>query len=200
MNPFDVMYEGAPPWDIGRPQEAFVQLQRDGRIGARVLDVGCGTGDTVLFLAGHGHEAWGVDASRQAILRAKEKAARRSVRASFLEADALGLHRLRRQFDTVIDSGLFHLFEDEARARYVRSLERVLVRGGTLHLLCLSEREPDWGGPRRVSQAELRASFQGGWWFTSLAAARFESRRSAGGAHAWLASLSWEGTPLPGVH
>ena len=31
-----------PPWDIGRPQPAFVGLAEAGRLTGRVLDVGCG--------------------------------------------------------------------------------------------------------------------------------------------------------------
>lgn len=200
MNPFDAMYDGTPPWEIGRPQEPFVRLALAGRIGERVLDVGCGTGDLVCFLARRGHEAWGLDASRKAIVRAKAKAAEERVRASFLLGDALALRRLRRSFDTIVDSGLFHTFGDDARALYVRNLESALVRGGTFHLLCFSDAEPDWGGPRRVSKGELLETFQGGWWIESITEARFHNRVSEDGARAWLASMSWEGRPLPGIH
>ena len=58
---------GTPPWDIGRPQPAIAALAEAGRFVGSVLDVGCGTGETALWLAARGLTAWGVDASSTAI-------------------------------------------------------------------------------------------------------------------------------------
>ena len=65
-----------PPWDIGRPQPAFVRLADRGLLSGRLLDSGCGTGENVLLAAARGAEAMGVDISPQAIARARDKAAR----------------------------------------------------------------------------------------------------------------------------
>src|SRR5688500_7033616 len=110
MTSFDTAYEGTPPWEIGRPQEAFVRLAEAGEIAGAVLDVGCGTGENALMLAQRGHEVWGVDTAATAIHRAREKADERGLTVTFRVADALHLDQLRRSFDTVIDSGLFHVF------------------------------------------------------------------------------------------
>jgi len=61
MDFFEKAYHGTPPWDIGRPQREFVRLEEAGKISGDVLDVGCGTGENALFLAGCGHAVWGVD-------------------------------------------------------------------------------------------------------------------------------------------
>jgi hypothetical protein len=58
----------------------------------------------------------------------------------------------------VLDSGLFHVFSDEDRIRYVRGLKTVLDPGGRLFLLCFSDATPRTEGPRRVSQPELRVA------------------------------------------
>src|ERR1035437_576793 len=58
---FDGFYAGTPPWDIGRPQPAFLSLAEAGAIRGRVLDVGCGTGEHTLMAAGMGLEATGID-------------------------------------------------------------------------------------------------------------------------------------------
>src|SRR5258708_19641201 len=70
---FDAAYTGLPPWDIGRPQQAYVELVQTGKIHGSVLDVGCGTGEHALYLAQHGHEAWGIDAGVRAGLRTAKR-------------------------------------------------------------------------------------------------------------------------------
>ncbi|MEA3018509.1 MAG: hypothetical protein QOI47_33, partial [Actinomycetota bacterium] len=119
------MYGATPPWDIGRPQPVFVRLADAGRIRGRVLDAGCGTGEHVLMLVGRGIDATGIDAAPTAIASARNKAAERGLSARFLVGDALRLSELAEQFDSVLDSGLFHVFDDERRADYVRSLASV---------------------------------------------------------------------------
>ena len=43
---FETAYAGQAPWDIGRPQQAFLGVAD--RITGSVLDAGCGTGDNAL--------------------------------------------------------------------------------------------------------------------------------------------------------
>src|SRR5881296_4444884 len=190
MGFFDAMYEGTPPWDIGRPQREFVRLEAAGELKGSVLDIGCGTGENVLFLAGHGHEVWGIDFAPTAIEKAKAKAKQRGLKVTFRVSDALQLQKLGRTFDAVIDSGLFHTFDDGDRSRFPRSLASVLPPGGRYLMMCFSEREPgDWG-PRRVTQAEVRAAFRSGWRVEWIREARFATINEYGGAEAWLSKIS----------
>jgi cyclopropane fatty-acyl-phospholipid synthase-like methyltransferase len=191
---WDSAYAAATPapWDIGRPQPVFVRLAEGGRLTGRVLDAGCGTGEQVLLAAAHGAaEALGIDVSSTAIERARAKAAERGLSARFEVGDALSLGERGSQFDTVIDSGLFHVFNDEDRARYVASLATALGPGGHLYLACFSDRQPGDIGPRRVSQDELRAAFSDGWAIESITAESFVLRRDFmdGVAQAWLAAI-----------
>jgi hypothetical protein len=57
-------------------------------------------------------------------------------------------------------------------------------------MLCFSERQPGLWGPRRVTQAEIRASFADGWQVDALERARFAVTIDPGGAHAWLARIT----------
>ena len=160
------VYEGSPPWDIGRPQPNFVMLA-----------------------ASHGAEAMGVDVAELAIERARAKAEQRGISAMFEVGDVLHLDRLRRQFDVITDSGVFHVFDDEERPVYVNSLRSALRPGGMYYLMCFSDRQPgDWG-PRRVSQAELRAAFVDGWSIKSIEPAVFAVTIDDNGAQAWLAAI-----------
>jgi cyclopropane fatty-acyl-phospholipid synthase-like methyltransferase len=130
--------------------------------------------------------------SVHAIELAQGKAVERGLTARFEVADALRLGDLGLTLDVVIDSGVFHVFDDEDRVSYVASLASVLRDGGYCHLLCFSDRQPGIFGPRRVRQDELRAAFSDGWRIISIEAATFELNESGLGislAQAWLAAI-----------
>jgi SAM-dependent methyltransferase len=179
------------PWDIGRPQPAFVRLADQGLLSGRVLDAGCGSGENSLLAASHGADVTGIDVAPTAIARAREKAAKRGLTARFEVADALDLGRLVFTVDTVIDSGVFHVFNDEDRARYVASLGAALEPGGVCYLMCFSDRQPGTWGPRRVTTDELRAAFRDGWTAESIVADTFDINPMNGQTQvqAWLATI-----------
>jgi SAM-dependent methyltransferase len=187
---FDAAYEGTPPWEIGTPQPALAELAGRGLFRGRVLDVGCGTGEHALLAAELGLEATGVDSSPRAIEIARAKADRRGLRVHFRIGDALDLGPLGEQFDTVVDSGLFHVFDDQRRADYVGSLGLVTSPGSHLLLLCFSDQMPGEFGPRRVTEGELRASFAAGWTVDALHRSRMKVTFAPEGANAWLAVLA----------
>src|SRR5205823_4961388 len=171
---FENAYAGKAPWDIGKPQPVFVRAAD--RIKGSVLDAGCGTGENALFFAERGHKVTGIDYLREPIERAKNKTAERGIKATFLVIDALHLDSLPEQFDTVIDSGLFHVFSDDDRKRYVAGLASVTKPGGRVFLACFSDEEPGEVGPRRISRENLRAAFADGWVIESIEPVRFDVR------------------------
>src|SRR5262249_11125303 len=134
-----------------------------GRVKSPVLDAGCGTGENALFLAGRGHRVVGIDFVEEAIRRARAKAAERGLSVEFLVKDALALGEWGERFASVVDCGLFHVFSDADRRRYVQGLGEVLEPGGRLFLMCFSDAEPGTEGPRRVSRQELYDAFADGW-------------------------------------
>ena len=179
------------PWDIGRPQPAFARLADEGRLTGRLLDAGCGTGENALLAASRGADVTGIDVAPTAIARARAKASERGLTARFEIADALDLGRLSLTVDTVIDSGVFHVFGDDDRARYVASLAGVLSPAGACYLMCFSDRQPGNWGPRRVRADELRAAFSDGWAVESITADTFEINPVGGTTQvqAWLAVI-----------
>lgn len=189
---FQNFYAGRPPWDIDGPQKPFVEVAD--RITGASLDAGCGTGENALFFAARGCKVTGIDFIEAPIQRAKKKAVERGGAATFLVKDALTLKDWSERFDNVIDSGLFHVFSDEDRRRYVEGLATVLKPGGRVFLMCFSDEEPGTQGPRRLSRQELHAAFAQGWTVESVEAKRVTVRADAkefsfseGGPKAWFA-------------
>jgi SAM-dependent methyltransferase len=192
---FETAYAGQAPWDIGRPQIVFIEAAE--RITGAILDAGCGTGDNAIFFASRGHKVTGVDYLAEPINRAQRKAAEQGLSPTFVVMNALALNELPETFDTVIDSGLFHVFSDADRRRYVECLGAVLKPGGRLYLLCFSDEEPGAQGPRRIARREIEDAFAKGWKVESVEPARFEVRPdlkdyafSEGGPKAWFVTVS----------
>src|SRR6516225_2362946 len=195
---FENLYAGPAPWDIGKPQGQFTAIAD--RVVSPVLDAGCGTGEHALFFAALGHRVTGIDFVKEAIRRAQRKAAERVVAAEFLVKDATTLGDCTKRFATVIDCGLFHVFSDDDRRRYVEGLAHVLEPGGLLFLMCFSDEEPGTEGPRRVSRQELYDAFADGWVVESIQPVRCEIHPeftevtfSEGGPKMWFAVIRRQG-------
>ncbi|MDA4117559.1 MAG: class I SAM-dependent methyltransferase [Thaumarchaeota archaeon] len=190
-SPFNEAYRGSPPWDIGRPQKEFVKVARGGEIRGKVLDVGCGTGENALYFDSLGLEVCGLDAAPLAIQKARSKALERAARVKFEVGDALHLEKLKQGFDTITDCGLFHTFSDENRRVFVRSLKAALNESGTYFMLCFSDKEPaGWGGPRRVTEGEIRETFGSSWMINYVRKARFSTTFNDKGGRALLSSIT----------
>jgi len=190
--PWDASYlDGPAPWDVGQPQPAILRLAGEGAFVGAVLDAGCGTGENALHVASLGLHVLGVDVAETAVSITREKAAGRGVDADFVVADALRLDRLGRVFETVLDCGLFHTFDNDERRDYAASLASVTKPGGRLYVLCFSDTGPGTCGPHPVGQEELRAAFdhRGGWSVASVGPDRIQTRFDAQGAPAWLAKI-----------
>jgi SAM-dependent methyltransferase len=186
---FDEVYRGTPPWEIGRPQPALLELFESGQVSGRVLDVGCGTGELALTAAARGLQATGVDSSAEAIAIARQRAVDRGLAgARFEVADAMDLSVLDTIFDTVMDSGVFHLFDDADRARYVESVRRVTAIGGLYHMLVFSDEAPGHWGPRRIRRIDIETALADGWDLRSVEPAIFEVNIVDGRVRAWRAT------------
>jgi SAM-dependent methyltransferase len=111
------------------------------RAAGRVLDVGCGAGVEAIYLAGLGLEVIGVDSSREALRRARERADEAGVEVDWRLESVYRLPVDDAWADLVLDRGCLHGIDREDRPDYAREIERVLRSGG--RLLLRGAREDD---------------------------------------------------------
>jgi SAM-dependent methyltransferase len=117
--------------------------------GMRVLDVGCGAGDTSILaadLVGESGEVVGTDRAAAAIVAATERSHARGLRnVSFREGDPTEM-TFDRPFDAVV--GRYVLLFQADPAGMLRGLQRRLRPGGVIVF-----HEPDWDGARSIPPA-----------------------------------------------
>jgi 2-polyprenyl-3-methyl-5-hydroxy-6-metoxy-1,4-benzoquinol methylase len=161
-----------------------------GREATRALDLGCGTGTNVIYLARQGWEATGIDYVAQAIEEAKKKAAEQGVRATFYQGNVTRLEQLPLEgpFDFLLDIGCFHSLTREDQAAYVQQVARLAAPGALYMLYAGLPRKSNTGvigiSPMEVAQLftpsfksereEIGEDTGGGWirawyWFTRAA-------------------------------
>jgi len=145
------------PWHTESPPDILVDLVRGGKVRpCRAVDLGCGAGTNVIFLAGEGFEMTGLDISPRAIEIARERAAAAGVRVTFLVADLLGdLQGIPRGFDFAYDWEVLHHIFPEDRARYAANVHRLLRRGGRYLSVSFSEEDPQFGGRGKIRKTPL---------------------------------------------
>jgi len=133
----------APPW-LGRGVAAeVIDAVRDGWFprGGAALDIGCGQGEMVHWLAEQGYEAVGVDISEAAVARARSLA---SGRAEFRRADicartsAAAIERAR--YNVLIDRGCFHQIAEDDDAAYRDAVIRAAAPNARFILLMMTTR------------------------------------------------------------
>ncbi|MER6197319.1 class I SAM-dependent methyltransferase [Streptomyces sp. NPDC001586] len=180
--PFEKLYQDGEksgplmPWNIGGPQPAVRRICDDGGFHGHVLDLGCGLGDNALYLASQGLRVSAVDVSEVAVECGREKARRNGTTVDFRVADAFSLAADGPRYDVVLDSAFFHTLPAEETPRYAELLRAVCNDGAELHLFTFSkELTPDYPGPRRVSEPELREAFAADWDIKVIEATRYHS-------------------------
>ncbi|WP_322857142.1 class I SAM-dependent methyltransferase [Mycobacterium shigaense] len=185
---FRIFYRiGFTPWD-GHPIARRLQDLVEGTNGTpaltvgSALDLGCGTGDSSIYLAQHGWKVTGVDFVAQALDRARAKAA--DLPVDFVGADVTRLSQagIGTGFGLIVDNGCLHNMSDGDRDAYVREVSAVAAPDARLFIVAF--RPGGRFGVRGIEPAEMETRFASGWTLLSAGdeADLDEARRRRGGA------------------
>ncbi|MCI4334261.1 MAG: class I SAM-dependent methyltransferase [Thermoplasmata archaeon] len=146
------------PWFSPRPPVWVANAVRRRRVArGRSLDLGCGAGTLVLWLARTGYAAVGLDAAPSAIAAANGRRPAHGRRPRFEVGSVLRLPFPAQSFDLVTDIGLLHTLTPRERQRYAAQLARVLRPGGDYLLMAFAREEQRRrvGPPYRLSVGDV---------------------------------------------
>lgn len=173
----------------GRPNEALVDVVSDVDAGC-ALDVGCGEGADVIWLAGRGWAATGIDLSTTAVERARTAAHEAGAdTAQFAVADVRTWEAARSGGYDLVTCSFLHSHGDQDRAVPLRAAAELVAPGG-LFLVVSHAVMPPWH-PHPETPAVtpdtdfLMLHLSGGW---DVQTARVRPREATGpdGQHAVL--------------
>lgn len=180
---YDLMYRWWAPWDGVGVREDLVRIVERGLITpathSRTIDLGCGSGANVVYLAGLGFDSHGVDFSPVALDKARIRAKEAGVECSFVIGDLTAdtIPGMECSFDFLMDFGTLDDLNGEGRDRMVATIDR-LSRPGSIFLeWCFYGAREDlprfsFNGPSRLSSSiepgELEVRFGEHWNIESL--------------------------------
>jgi SAM-dependent methyltransferase len=127
------------------------------------LDVGCGTGDSAIYLAQHGWKVTGVDYVEKPLDKARVKAGRADLSVNFVRADVTNLSQagIGTGFQLIVDNGCIHNMSGGDRAAYVREVSAVAAPDARLLIVAF----PPGGrfGVPGIDHTEINRRFAPSW-------------------------------------
>jgi 2-polyprenyl-3-methyl-5-hydroxy-6-metoxy-1,4-benzoquinol methylase len=147
-----------------------------------VLEIGCGTGGSAIWLAQQGFRVTAIDIIQEALDQAANAAANASLCSNnpkFILHDVMKLHELGRScYDMIYDCQVYHaLLKDvpDAQVQLPQLLFDTLKPGGFLFLLTGNANEPEIGPSVLTAEQLLNPLLQVGFQVVMLHQSRFDS-------------------------
>ncbi len=100
---------------------------------AKILEVGCGTGNNLWFAAREGFEVFGIDISETAIDFAKKRFSAENLTGHFECASMTELPFTSDSFDIVLDRAAICCLDQDAAVKCFSEVSRVLIPGGLFY-------------------------------------------------------------------
>lgn len=172
---------GMTRWDTNQVPPEVTQAFQSGTLppGA-ALDLGCGTGTNVIYMAKQGRQSIGIDFVPQAIAKAKAKSqeAGVSTRTRFITADVTRIKELNLpQCVFALDMGCFHGLNPEGQLKYAQCLAEILIPEGR-YLLYALEPHKDAGVTFGITAKRVKSVFSPWFHFDLIEPGSFWERKS----------------------
>ena len=181
-NRFEERYRtGDTPWDHDTPDSNLIDMVSHRPIPkCKALDIGCGTGNNAIWLAGQQFVVTGCDISKTAIEIAREKASGSNIDGTFVVADFMESSIPGSPFGFVFDRGCLHsVGEAKERMQFAENVFSHLEAGGLWLTLAGNADEPEREvGPPQLTAGELVAAVEPCFKIVSLAAGHFGSNQT----------------------
>jgi SAM-dependent methyltransferase len=136
------------PWNVETPPEILQELIGSKKLSpCKIIELGCGAGNYVIYFSKMGFDATGVDISEKAIEIARGLAQKAGVKCEFITADVLGdMLAIEGSYDFIYDWELLHHIFPEDRNKYIENVHRLLKSQGGYLSVCFSEASTQFGG------------------------------------------------------
>jgi len=145
------------PWNIETPPDILQNIVKTEKIKpCKVIELGCGTGNYVIYLSSKGFDVTGVDISKTAIEIAINSASKKGINCNFISSDVLGdMAEVQDTFDFAYDWELLHHIFSQDREKYINNVHRLLNPEGMYLSVCFSEKSPQFGGAGKYRKTPL---------------------------------------------
>lgn len=154
---FNLIYLLRPPWDTGIPAPEIIRFI-SGKTPGNVIDIGCGTGTNLLYLAQHKWVVTGIDFAPFAIGKAKRKLKDYSKTLIVADVTRLSDLDLPGPYDLILDMGCFHGLSKIDRVQYIKGLKKWLKPNGVT--MVYSFQPSKYSGTRGISKEDMIEYFK----------------------------------------
>lgn len=96
----------------------------------KILEIGCGTGTNLWYMAREGFEVYGIEGSKTAVERAKKRIEGEGLHANIIHGDIVSLPFQEEYFDAVIDGDCLYCNSAEDTNIILSEVKRVLKKDG----------------------------------------------------------------------
>jgi SAM-dependent methyltransferase len=129
MHRYDEHYQDLEDF-YGEPEKELVALAQQLQGKKKVLDLGCGQGKDILYLAELRHDVTGIDISSVAINQMLTRAEVKGLQVKGIVGDVIK-YQIKEKYDLILLVGLLHFTRgDENRRMILERVENSIVRGG----------------------------------------------------------------------
>lgn len=145
------------PWNMETPPDILQNIVKTEKVKpCKAIELGCGTGNYIIYLSSKGFDATGVDISESAIETAKKSALKKGVNCKFITADVIGdMAEVQDTYGFAYDWELLHHIFPPDREKYINNVYRLLDPEGIYLSVCFSEDSLQFGAAGKYRKTPL---------------------------------------------